>query len=694
MKRLFSYNRDAFSRPLNIIIFVVAVLSLILAVAGPLLMQVNWGFNPVHYLPTALFYIWIILALTVVSLFFFAPREHFISVLTARYLWGEQKLLGRIFVMIAALAIFYFFRFDAHLFGNGYLRVANLAQRTIPVFHWFDYGDTFIPYLLYQLFHSMGVAEVAAAFWAYKVLALASGFVFIAFAFKISEKISKTDDDRLLSLLLFLFSGFVMLFFGLVDNFPLLTAWALVLIFFYIRHGETKELKFLYFIWGGTLIGLFLNFQFVVFIPANLYLSFKHLIKRKAFSSFIGSLAASVFILAAVIILYIKAVGNIALSSHILFLSARLPDVGYWLFSPRHLLDVSNLLLMTIPAFAVIAIVIIIIFRFMVGDRLFIALGFLALSQLIYLFILDPGNGMARDFPMFLMLVTGLLVWGIYGLIKAKELLRLNGNTIMTLAPLSLLIVLPILFVHLSPPAAEKYLDDYLTYNETKTEAALYAMRDYYVTVGQDQKAVVKEKAVNKAPGTLESQLVTDLYAHARYDESFEYALRLVERYPYVAKYRMQMGNLLKHYKRYADAEGEFKTALELDCFNPEYYHFLSELYREMRLDKKCFEILQDALEIDSRSTMILIDLTGYHFRTRRPDMVDSLTDVLFSINPDEPYAHMYKGLLAEQRGRKEIALGHLERFIEINDRLPEVGVIRKRINTITLELRDTTLAE
>ncbi|PKK82941.1 MAG: hypothetical protein CVT49_11150 [candidate division Zixibacteria bacterium HGW-Zixibacteria-1] len=693
-KKLFSLNREAFSNPLNLTVIILAFIILLGPVLGPLLTRFNWGFNALNYLPKPLYYIWFPAAAVVAALFIFAPREHFISALTARYLWGDRKIIGRLAAIIIALAFFFLFKYEAHFFGNGYIRVANLTQRTIPVFRWFEFGDTYLAYLLFSLLEAAGTTKIAAAMWAYQILSFIAGLVYISFSFKFSESIFEGDDDRLLSLLLLLFSGLLFFFFGLVENYPILLAVAIILIYLYAHLSGTRQRKYLYFIWALTLIGMIFNFQIITFIPANLYLTFKHLIKRKSFSNFLGSLSASVFILAAVIILYFKAIGNLPLSSHILFLSAKLPDIGYWMFSFHHLMDIFNLTYMIIPVFLIFIFVLIMSFKYLKSERIYITLGFLTISQLLYLLILDPRLGMARDFPMFGLLLTGLLAWGIFSIIKSRGMLRLDGNTIMTLAPLSLLIILPSLYIHLHPPAAEKYLDNYITCNETKTEAALYAFRDYYVTIGENEAAVLKEKAISKAPGALESQLVNDLYAHERFDESFEYALRLVERYPYVGQYRMQIGNLLKHYKRYGDAERELKAAIKLDPYRPDFYHFLSELYREMRLERKCFEALGQGIEIDPRSTMLLIDLAGYSFRAHLPAEVDSLTDLVMTIDSTEPYALMYKGLLADQRGQKQAALNYFERFVGANDRLPEVPVIRKRMNSIVLELRDTTSAQ
>ena len=89
-----------------------------------------------------------------------------------------------------------------------------------------------------------------------------------------------------------------------------------------------------------------------------------------------------------------------------------------------------------------------------------------------------------------------------------------------------------------------------------------------------------------KDPGALQSRLVGDLYAHGRYSESFDYANQLVERYPYNYLYRSQRANLLNYYKRFNEAEAELDTAIILSPYSIEPYHFLSELYREQRLEQ------------------------------------------------------------------------------------------------------------
>ena len=177
--------------------------------------------------------------------------------------------------------------------------------------------------------------------------------------------------------------------------------------------------------------------------------------------------------------------------------------------------------------------------------------------------------------------------------------------------------------------------------------------------------------------------MVNDLYVHDRYTEALEYAERLIERHPYNAHYRMQYGNVLLHFDRYGDAERELLTASRLSPDNPEIYHFLGELYREMRNGDKCLASIQHGLSLDPDNLLLLVDLTGYYYLKREYQSADSMIDVVMEINPEEPYAYMYRGLLAERAGHRQHALTAYRKFIELDDLLPEVPQIRERIERL-----------
>jgi tetratricopeptide (TPR) repeat protein len=678
MSDYFRRNPEILASSTNIIVVILVFLTFLLPVLGPGLILVDWGFNQIDYLPSALYYLWLLLALAAIIHLFMTPKAHFISDSLSPYLWGDKKAIGRTVLIVLALLLFILLRFDAHLYGNGYIRAGNFAQKTRPIFLWHEFGGTLIPYVLYQLIQSLGVAKVAASLWAYRIVSILSGGAFLYFLFMIAENIGNDDRKSLAFFLLIFFSGLTVFFFGMVENVPILLPAIAALIYLIIKLNQERKLKFALYVWIVSIAGVILDLQFITVLPTVLYLSCKHLIRLERIGKFLGSLAALAAILFAVATVYLAAMGNMSLSDRILFLSGKSPDTAYWLFSGRHLADIFNLLFLFAPLFAVFIFAVIRGFGKLRRDPNFKALGLLTVSQIIYLFVIDPKNGMAREINMYAFLLGGFVFF--------------SAHLLTGLCPALFVLILPVFYVHLSPTATEKYIDDYLKYNETKYESALYAFRDYYIIKGEYNEAVSRERAITSlVPGALESQLVSDLYSHNRADEALDYALRLVERFPYNATYRMQKGNLLKHYKRYEDAEKELMTAIELDPYRPELYHFLAELCRETGEDAKAYRILEKGLNIDPASTTILVDLIGFYFRTRQPRIVDSLTDVVIAIDSAEPYAYMYKGLLAEKVGFFELALRYYDKFYKMNDKLPEIPLILKKINSLQLKMKDTT---
>jgi tetratricopeptide (TPR) repeat protein len=688
----YSFNRTAFGNPINIAVFVAVILVIFLALFGQFWLSQNWGFNSLDIVPGYLYYIWLVLLIGIIALYLISPARHYLSVFLEEYFWGEKKKIGRLATAGVALVIALVFRFEAHLFGEGYLDISNFAQRAQPIIQWHEFGVTVIPYSLYWLLNTIGLEKIDAAAWSYKSLSFISGLVYINYTFRIADKISDDVDDKIAFLFLTWFSGISLLFFGFIGETPILIALAVVFIDLLIDLSRARNRKKMLFIWLVSIIGIILDLLFISVLPALTYITFKAIFKRHQIGRFIGSVAAYIVIIAGIVVLYLMAVGNLGLSKYILFPEGKSPETYYGLFSLSHLIDMLNLLYMFTPVFLILILAVILRLRFIKKDTVLASLGFLTLTQVIMAFIIDPRNGMARDFHTFFFLMTGFFFLGIYAILQLKRNAHLSKDSFMALSPTSFLLILPMFMVHLYFPFTEKYLDDYLEKNDFKYEAALYAFRDYHILKEQFEQATAREQSIrSKAPGVLESNLINDLYAHGRVDDAMEYALRLTERFPYNAKYHLQKANLLKHYRRYGEAEIEYRIAITLEPHQPENYRFLAELYRAMGRETSGLAVIQNGLAIEPDNTFLLIDLAGHYFRTGKDRQTDSVCNVIEGIDPEIPYIYMYRGLLAERSGRPEQAMQLYEKFVGMNERLPEVGLIRKRINDIYLQLNDTT---
>ncbi len=673
----------------TLIFFMLVTLSfLIIAFAGHLI-TINWGINPAQLLPTSFFYLWLAIAIGVILLVYLKAESIGLYEKFTPYIWGNKRLIGRTFLIIALLGIFVIFRFEAHLLGNGYIRISNFAQRSKPVFRWFEFGGTFIPYILYQILNAVGIAKETAAEWGYQIVSFISGIAFAAILLSIAEIISKEIRKRFHFVLLILVTGLSLSFFGAVEVYSLLLPLAALFVLYLIKLFKEKSHKYLLILWIITVAGLFINLQFITAIPAALYATICYRRRFKGGLSQIGLTLAFSSIIIGALIVYLMAGNSIAIEKNILFFSGKSPEINYGLFSLHHVIDIINLLILMMPLVPVFFMLKFGIMRNYAKDNILVAIHILAAAQFAYLFILDPRIGMAREIFTMEYLLSGMIF--LCGYILFGE----NGSKILPLkytaiiAPVSFVLILPALAVHLSSSLAVASLDNFLIYNETKYEPALLAMRDYYYLKGNYSEADRREQLINpRAKGVFESQLVNDLYANERVDEAFAYATRLVERDPYNATYRMQLGNLLKHFRKYSEARREFETAIELDPYRADLYHFLSELYREIKMETECLKVLQTAEKVDPENPTILVDLAGYYYRAGIFNRADFYAEQAIQIDKGRAHAYMYKGLISEKNGNSKRALEYYYKFLELGERFPEVTFIQKRINEIELQER------
>ncbi len=683
-------KKRSLSSPLNLL-FIAMVLGLYsLFFIGGLSRDNSWGINQLAYLPGIFNIVWVILALFVAVFFFISPPKHYFSDWLSPWLWGDYKTSGRILIALVAVIFFALLRYSAHLYDNSYILIGNLAQRDKAVFELTSYGATLIPYALFKILHLFISDKVTAAIAAYQTVSIISGGLFIYIAILIAEKAFDDSDKRLTFGFLLLFSGISLSFFGMIDRYLLL--WPAFALFIYYALAVFKESKrkYLFYLWIVTIIGVLIQVQFVTAIPALLFITAVRFVPRhepKYLPAFIGSIIVIAVFTA---IYFIRADGNLALEAKTLFAHGKSPEIDYGIFSIRHFADMLNLVLMSVPLAPVFLLALIVGIWKLRRDPIYIILVIIAAAQTVYRITIDPQNGMARDYPVYLFLLSGPIFLGAYSLLKIIDRTKLSKDSVMAFCPAALIIMLPIFWVHLSAGTTEKYLDDYIEKNPNKYEAYLTAKRDRYYAEGDFEKAQRFANSITaKAPGALESKLVNDLYAAKRYEEAFNYASMLIEKFPYNPKYHIQMGLLQKYFNRFRKAERQYQIALELDPYNPEYYHWLSELYREHQMEYKVRPVLLKGLEIDPKSVLLAIDLMGHYYRNGNYDQADSLGHVVHELDPDNRYPYMYWGLIAESRGYLTRALDNYNKFIDTDEDLPEKPIIMKRMNEIVLKQRD-----
>lgn len=676
--------------PVNLVFIILALALFATFFVGGLNRDNTWGINQLSYLPGVFKIVWIALALFVAVFFFVAPPRHYFSDWLAPWLWGDRKNTGRILTALAAMIFFALLRYTAHLYDNSYILIANIAQRDKTVFELTSYGATMIPYAIYHFLHLFISEKITAAIAAYQTVAILSGGAFIYISAMIAQKAFDDPRKRLTFGFFLVFSGISLYFFGMVDiHIVLLPVFALFA-FYTLMVFKIPKRKYLLYLWIISFFGILIHVQFVTILPGLLFITALRFVPRKE-PQYLPAFLGSILVIAVFTVVYfIRADGNLALEAKTLFIHGKPPDTDYGIFGLPHLTDVLNLVLMTVPLAPIFLLAVILGMGKLRRDPIYLFLIIVTAAQAVYRLALDPGNGMARDFTDYVFLMSGFIFLGAYSLLKLIDRSNLSRDSIMAFCPAALVIMIPIFWVHLSPGLTEKYLDDYIDKNPNKYESYLIAKRDHYYAVGDFEKSMRFGNSITaKAPGALESKLINDLYAAERYQDAFNYASMLIEKFPYNPKYHIQMGHLQKHFNRFKKAEKQYRIALELDPYNSEYYHWLSELYREHQMEYKVRPVLKEGLKVDPGSLLLTIDLIGHYYRNGNYDQADSLGHVVHNMDPENPYPYMYWGLIAEKKNQLTRALDNYNKFIDTDEDLPEKPIIMKRMNEIVLKQRD-----
>ena len=668
--------------------YLAIAVSVVLFLFGVDIFKNSWGLSSLHYLPSYVMYVWlglVVLSLIPLSL----GKTIWPLTILEKHLWRQEYMKIRWAWLCFIIIIFWLLRIHGHFWGNGYINLGNFAQHDVTLFRWYEYGGTLIPWFIYKFLALIGFSKMTAAIWGYRLISFASGVVYIIFAHRLAGLFSDDDRTRTGFLLLVVFGGQLLFFMGMLENYTLLPAIFMVqTVLASKRHisGSTNDLLKLLAV---TALGVFADFIFICTLPAVLYCALSPGRKDRPRPAKIGLIVGVLTIIIGLVWIYWKSSTDIFVESRILHVSVNPATPYYSLIGMKNLSEKLNVIFFMVPLIPLFGLAIVTSLRKFSQFRQTTYFLLIALGQLLVVFIANPYNGTAREIPFYGFLCLGLVFWGAYALIGSKAFFK---NELAGRLPLiALLFIVPVIWLWHAPESGITYLKNYFTHNETKYESALAAFRDYYFVMGNYTRANEEEQSIRgSAPGRLESDLISDLYYHKRYDDALEYADRLVERFPYQGKYRIQRGNILEYFKRFNEAESEFKTAIKLNPDDMTAYHFLSELYRQNKLEHKCIEVLNQAQEISPGDSLIVVDLIGYYYRTHDFKRADSLTNLILKDHPGEPYGHMYKGLLLDRTKQPKQAVDQYLTFIWLNKDLPEVELIRKRLERLAPQRLDS----
>ncbi|MFH1700573.1 MAG: hypothetical protein ABIE07_08300 [Candidatus Zixiibacteriota bacterium] len=633
-----------------------------------------WGFNHLQFLPDAWLYIYLAAGLAISISVIFALRGH-LNIFYERLanLLFKRYFLVSLVISIIGILIFWFLRMPTNLLGDGYSVINNIGGDLPVVFKWSEAGAVRIIYWVSRLLPFDGLMRGEYAFAIVSVLSGA------ATVFLLSSIVRHLCDDRPSQLMIWgtsLFSGSLLLFFGYAENYPVLWPLAGAYILASIRYLKGK---------GGILIpallillGIYLHLQMIFFALSFPVLIFSHGAGQKFYRKNKKTVWMALIILSGIFIyLFIhQYYSSIAFRSHILPLWQGKPlTPDYAIISVNHLIDIINLFLLTVPLWPILIIFIWKSRRSLLDDAINRFLFLFSMGGLIFLLIIDPRLGMARDWDLFAL--TGL------GPILLLTRIYVQSGRLKFLYPIiiaiSFAVTLPYLATNLKTEPSLAYMQSLLELDKTKSRSGLVMLRDYLHNNNDKSRAnQINDQLLSNFPQTRWEKTVKHWINNRVFDKAFIYADSIYNYDPYSVDAFNIYSHIYLDMGKYDSALAMVKISTELSPYESRAYTSMAIFYRQMKNYNEMWKSFRRAQKLNPREYSNLMLMSQSFANDGVFDSAIAYIDTLKNNYSDSSECYLAAGMIYRAKGEYDNAVQQLEMYAaRLEDEETQINVMR-----------------
>ena len=666
------------------VMLTVVILFVLSRLFGSYIFSNNWSFTQWRFIPLHHILIWLVAFIVVLAGLYY--RRFLLAVVNNR--WAA---LGSGVILII---LFYLFRFDSFVFGDGNLRVNQIAIVEDVFIRWFEYGATGIVFILSKALTSMSFLFDEPTPYRLRLAAGANAWVIFSFlctigslvaAMKIAAELTSDALKRSALFLVLFFGPHTLLYFGYTGVEPIVVTVSLWFAYFVLRLEKGSTGRNLLMVWIIQLAGIAFHISLVYLVPATLFVTVAALMKGRARFR----IAASVTAIAWIVLLaamYYAADLDFVLSKYILFLSGKNPSADYGLLSLRHLGDVLQGWWLVFPQ--LIFLIYLAVSRSTPKGSLAIhAATDMALSGMTAFFVMDPFNSIVADLPRFTAYLAPLSILLTFRL-KDHDSINAHRSLVGALL-ISACVMFPMSYIsaHTSIENADPYVDAYFEKHETFYLDGSLAMRDAYFYRKDIDRANAWEWSMPvNSQDFLNFRGCIDLADNGRHADALGVTYRIIVQHPYWVAPRELAANSQFMVGRPNLAKPQIDTCLILEPYNSKHHLSLYKYHRAVGNLTAALSTLSRAHELFGDNTEILTDLMVLYHDTRDYARSDSLADRIIETDPSVPFPYAIKGHIAEVRGNAAMAIRLYEKFVSLAPEDPDTPNIRKRLNDLVLK--------
>jgi Flp pilus assembly protein TadD len=426
---------------------------------------------------------------------------------------------------------FWLFRLETHFLGDGYSLLGSLSEE-LPKIKTRNYGASLILIWIKEL---LGEGRPAALL-SFRLVSLGSGLLFLVGLFFSARHLFERLTDRLLFFFSVATGGYLLLFFGYVENYPLFAAT--VGIFAMLGMAVATRRLSRWFVIPVLAFALFLHIFGVVLIPAACFL----MLANTRFSQKVARLSRNTLLMLWFFVtLILVAVYFYLYNNSYEFQYAVVPLIanqftaaGYTLFSASHLFDFANLLLLFSPG---LPLALLLLFQLPKKTwRKSSEINFLLLisgTLLASVFLIDPKIGMARDWDLFAFAGLPLVMLIAYLLVTYCERIRLAQPGMVLFILLGLYSIAPRVASQNQPEIAIAHFENYLQLDRIKNMNSWFALINFYQQHDQATKAQARyQRFDTEFRENMMSRQSRKLFREGQRERAIALAYQIVSRNP------------------------------------------------------------------------------------------------------------------------------------------------------------------
>ncbi|MFH1701711.1 MAG: hypothetical protein ABIE07_14135 [Candidatus Zixiibacteriota bacterium] len=622
----------------------------------------TWGIDHLQFLPETYTIIYICCFFILCPLLI--PRINSSAVLifeNLSKLFDEKYYSKWAIISLVSIPILWFFRMPTNLLGDGYAIINNIGNEIPVIYKWTEIGAIAVADFINKLLPYSGLQS---ATYAYSIVSVLSGAISIFFFCGIAHELSEDKSYRLFILSTLIFSGWTLLFFGYVENYPLLWAPMTGYLYFAIKYMNKKCSLF----WPTLLLivchiihlqSLFFAISFPLLLISRdpgrrIFHRYKKVILSIAGAAVISGIAAFLY----------KYLQSLAIQAHFLpLLQGKPPADDYKLISIPHIIDILNEYSLLIPLWPILLYLSIIGFKSMKRDSIWRFLASFSLGGLILILILDPRIGMSRDWDLFALSGLGPALLMLITIDISKIQIT---KYCPILALLSLLMVAPYFIVNLQYQPSIEYYTSLLELDREKSKSGMGTLRDYYFRAGEKPMAdSINLKMSEYFPNILLVRYGQQLIDSGKVEQALVVAEKILKNEPYSPEgYSLRGSAYLKTYN-YENALRDYRLALELEPYNQGHHLNFAGLYLYQKKYSEMLKYCRSALALNPNSLDAHLYLGTGYYTMQRYDSALVYFEKVIQANPAEMKNYKTAGYCAYYLRNKAKTKRYLSYYLE-----------------------------